>query len=112
MFLRSRVFLAAFFAGASSLALAQQTSPAANPAPPENKRIFWIIPNYRTSPSLHPYKPLSSRKKLRIAMEDSFDRGTIALAVLFAGEAQMTNASPSFGHGVQGSARYLGTSLC
>ena len=28
------------------------TKPA-NPNPPESKRIFWIIPNYRTSPSLH-----------------------------------------------------------
>jgi hypothetical protein len=32
------------------------------------------------------------------------------LAAAFAGEAQLTNANPSFGQGVAGYARYLGTS--
>jgi hypothetical protein len=79
-------------------------------AQPEDKRIFWIIPNYRTSPSLNPYQPLTSREKFNIAAEDSFDRGTAALAVLFGAESQLTNATPSFGQGVKGYARYLGTS--
>jgi len=107
---RARVFLAVLFPVASSLALGQQTSPTPNPDQPEDKRIFWIIPNYRTSPSLHPYEPLTAEEKFRIATEDSFDRGTAALAVLFAGEAQLTNATPAFGEGVKGYARYLGTS--
>jgi hypothetical protein len=110
MLFRSRVFLAVLFPVASSLALGQQPSPAPNPDQPEDKRIFWIIPNYRTSPSLHPYEPLTAEEKFRIAAEDSFDRGTAALAVLFAGEAQLTNATPSFGQGVKGYVRYLGTS--
>jgi hypothetical protein len=76
----------------------------------EDKGKFWIIPNYRTSPSLHPYEPLTDDEKFKIATEDSFDRGTAALAVLFAGEAQLTNATPEFGQGVKGYARYLGTS--
>ena len=59
---------------------------------------------------MHPYKPLTPEEKFKIATEDSFDRGTAALAVLFAGEAQLTNATPAFGQGVKGYARYLGTS--
>jgi hypothetical protein len=100
----------AVFAFLSRFAVAQQTTPPPNPAEPEDKRILWIIPNYRTSPSLHPYKPLSAGEKFKIATEDSFDRGTAALALLFAGEAQLTKATPAFGQGVQGYARYVGTS--
>jgi hypothetical protein len=75
----------------------------------EDKRIFGIIPNYRTSPSLKAYKPLTAREKFRIASEDAFDRGTFVLAAAFAGQAQLTNSNPSFGQGVQGYARYFGT---
>jgi hypothetical protein len=77
---------------------------------PESKRIFGIIPNYRTSPCLRNYKPLASREKFKIASQDSFDRGTFVLAAAFAGEAQLTNSNPSFGQGASGYARYLGTS--
>jgi hypothetical protein len=110
MLVYRRAFPAALFTVVSTLSLGQQTSPAPNPAQPEDKRILWIIPNYRTSPSLHPYKLLRPKEKFKIATEDSFDRGTAALAVLFGAEAQLSNATPAFGQGVKGYARYLGTS--
>ncbi len=81
--------------------------------PPETEphsRILGIIPNYRTYPSLTNYKPLKPSEKFKIASEDSFDRGTIVLAAAFAGEGQLTRATPSFGQGVPAYARYLGTS--
>lgn len=105
-----RALLGAFFMVLSSLSLGQEAAPTPNQSQPEDKRILWIIPNYRTSPSLHPYKPLTPEEKFRIATEDSFDRGTAALAALFAGEAQLTNSTPAFGQGAKGYARYLGTS--
>ena len=74
-----------------------------------DKRILWIIPNFRTSPTLAEYKPISPKEKFKIAAMDTFDRGTFALAAAFAGEAQLTNSTPSFGQGVEGYARYLGT---
>lgn len=77
---------------------------------PESKRIFGIIPNYRTSPSLKNFEPLTPRQKFKIASEDAFDRGTFVLAALFAGERQLTNANRSFGQGAAGYGRYLGTS--
>jgi len=83
-------------------------APAAQEAP--DKRLFGIIPNYRTSPSLYPYTPLSTREKFRLATEDAFDRGTFLLAAGFAGEGQLTNSNPSFGQGVKGYAHYLATS--
>ena len=77
---------------------------------PTSKRIFWIIPNYRTSPSLKGYRPISVRQKFKIAEQDSFDRGTIVLAAAFAGEGQISRATPEFGQGVAGYARYFATS--
>jgi hypothetical protein len=75
----------------------------------ENKRIFGIIPNYRTYPFPKHYQPITAKQKFKIASQDSFDRGTIALALLFAGEGQLTNADRSFGQGVKGYAQYFGT---
>jgi hypothetical protein len=98
----------AFFAIAASC---QQVLPAdpgqlaadaenSSPLEPESKRVLWIIPNYRTSPTLNDFKPLTAGEKFKIGSEDAFDRGTFALAALFAGEAQLTNANRSFGQGV------------
>ena len=75
----------------------------------ESKRILWIVPNYRTFPSLVNYEPLTPAQKFKLATQDSFDRGTVALAALFAGEAQLTNSNRSFGQGVAGYSRYFGT---
>ncbi len=80
-----------------------------NPPEPEQKRIFGIIPNYRTFPSLKHYAPLTTGQKFKIATQDSFDRGTFILAAAFAGESQLTAANPSFGGGVAAYGRYLGT---
>lgn len=80
-------------------------------AQPESKRILWIIPNYRTVPTLKNFEPLSSREKFKIATKDSFDRGTFILAGMFGGFGQLTNANPSFGQGAAGFGKYYGTSL-
>ena len=85
-------------------------SVASEAPPPESKRIFGIIPNNRTSPSLKNYQPLSPQAKFEIARQDSFDRGTLVLAAAFAGEAQLTNANRSFGQGMGGYGRYFGAS--
>jgi hypothetical protein len=81
-----------------------------NQLEPEPKRILGIIPNYRTSPSLTNYEPISAKEKFAIASQYSFDRGTVILAAVFAGEGQLTNANRSFGQGAAGYGRYFGTS--
>ena len=81
-----------------------------DPAPPvESKRLFGIVPNYRTSPSLRDYEPLTPREKFKVASEDAFDRGTVILAAMFAGESQLTNANRSFGQGGAGFGKYFGS---
>jgi hypothetical protein len=85
-------------------------SVALQPLPQESKRIFGIIPNNRTSPSLKDYRPLSPKEKFEIARQDSFDRGTVVLAAAFAGYDQLTNANRPFGQGLPGYGRYFGAS--
>ena len=96
------------------VAVCQQPAPestqAAPPPEPVHKRILWIIPNYRTYPTLQEYKPINTKRKFGIAVEDSFDRGTVVMAAAFAGEGQITHATPEFGQGVGGYARYFATS--
>jgi len=82
-----------------------------NPPEPENKRIFGIIPNYGTSPSLRESEPLTGRDKFKIATEDAFDRGSFALEAIFAGEAQLTNTNRSFGQGAAGYGKYYGAAF-
>lgn len=77
--------------------------------PNEPKRILGIIPNFRTSPSLDNYKPLTTSEKFAIASQDALDRGTIVLGAIFGAEGQLTNANRSFGQGVAGYGRYFGS---
>jgi hypothetical protein len=74
----------------------------------ERKRIFLIIPNYRTSPSLENYHPLTAGEKFRIASEDTLDRGTITLGAILGAEGQLTNSNRTFGQGAEGYSRYFG----
>lgn len=91
----------------STVMHAQETDTSSQAGP---KRIFGVIPNYRTSPSIHPYVPLTTKQKFEIAAQDSFDRGTFVLGAAFGGEHDLTRANPSFGHGVPAYAHYFGTS--
>jgi len=79
--------------------------PGDDPPGSRNKRIFGIIPNNRTSEQKE-HKALTPREKFALAAEDSFDWGTYILAGAFAGYGQLRSATPAFGHGVTGYARY------
>jgi hypothetical protein len=74
----------------------------------QSKHVFGLIPNFRTSPSLKNYEPVKPGEKFKLAAQDSFDRGTIALAAIIGGEGQLSNDNRSFGQGVQGYAQYFG----
>jgi hypothetical protein len=91
--------------------LPEPASSAAEHTDQGHQRIFGIIPNYRTSPTLKDYHPLTPKEKFKVAAQDSFDRGTFVLAAMFAADAQWTNSTPSFGSGVRASARYYPAAL-
>jgi hypothetical protein len=91
----------------TSVALCQSNSPDA-PPDRESKHLFWIVPNFRTSPTLTNYQPLTVREKFGVAAQDSWDRGTVALAAIFGGENQLSNSNRAFGQCAAGFGRYLG----
>ena len=119
---RMLMFFAAFcFLILSQVSFAQQAPSVLQPQPgtpkeeqpvgtkppePKDKRIFFIIPNYRTYPSLANYQPLSTKEKYKIATQDAFDPGTIVLGAAFAGEGQLSNSNRAFGQGVKGYVQY------
>lgn len=84
------------------------TTPNAVPQQ-ESKRLLWIVPNYRTAPSIKDFERITPKEKFKIASQDAFDRGTIALAAMFAGVGQLSNSNQSFGQGAAGYGRYFGT---
>jgi hypothetical protein len=75
---------------------------APTPAPTEDKRIFGVLPNYRTTEESIPFHSISAKQKLAIAAKDSFDWPVFPTAGAFAGVYQIENQNPSFGQGVKG----------
>ena len=95
-----------------SVCLAQQASDPAQPATtqePPDKRVFGVLPNYRTANETATYTPITAKQKFIIASKDSFDYPLVLLAGALAGVGQLTNQNSSFGQGVAGYARRLGT---
>ncbi len=76
----------------------------------EDKRIFGVLPNYRTAEMSAEYQPISPKRKLIIATKDSFDYPLVILAMAYAGVYQLDNNHPQFGQGLSGYASRLGTS--
>ncbi len=90
-------------------------APAAqDPAPPvqapEDKRIFGVVPNNRTTESSIPFHSITSLQKVTIAFKDSFDWPVYPTAGAFALLYQLENQNPSFGQGMAGYARRLASS--
>jgi hypothetical protein len=92
--------------GAANRAITAPTAPPPSEQLP--KRLFGIIPNYRSHASWKDSKPLTTGEKFKIATRDSFDPGTFLLAGGLAGIGLATNSTPSYGHGAQGYGCYYG----
>jgi hypothetical protein len=75
----------------------------------EDKRIFGVLPNNRTTEESIPFHPLTTRQKFRIAALDSFDWPVIPTAGAFALLYQLEDQNPSFGQGMKGYAQRFGT---
>ena len=96
----------------------QQAQPAANPDPPPvvqappDKRVFGVLPNYRTANMTAEYHPITAEQKMTIALKDSFDYPLIGLGAAYAGLYQLDDSHPQFGQGFKGYLRRFGTSYC
>jgi hypothetical protein len=80
-------------------------------APPQDKRVFGVLPNYRTIDGTIPFSPISTRRKFIIASKDTFDWPSYILAGAFAGISQLDNSNPSFGQGLKGYAKRYAASV-
>lgn len=76
--------------------------------PPPDKRIFGVLPNYRTANETAVYTPITAKRKFTIAAKDSFDYPLLGLAAVLAGYQQLANDNPSFGQGWAGYGRRAG----
>jgi len=76
----------------------------AQPQTPD-KRIFGVLPNYRTVEGTDDVEPLTARRKFWIASKDSFDYPIYFLSGGFAAISQIENSNPSFGQGLKGYAK-------
>jgi hypothetical protein len=93
-------------------AWAQENPAPAQPGQTEaapDKRVFGVLPNYRTANETAVYTPITAKQKFTIGAKDSFDYPLLLLAGVFAGLGQVTNENPSFGQGMAGYGRRLGT---
>lgn len=75
-----------------------------------DKRVFGVLPNYRTADGSAPFEPITAKRKFYIAAKDSFDYPVYPLSAAFAGLYQLDDQNPSFGQGVKGYAKRFAAS--
>ena len=77
----------------------------------QDKRVFGVFPNYRTTDGNVPFQPITAKQKILIGLKDSFDWPVYLTGGAFAALYQIENQNPSFGQGMKGYARRYGTAL-
>jgi hypothetical protein len=86
-----------------------QETAIGQPGVVQDKRIFGVLPNYRTAEGSVPYKPITAKQKFMIATKDTMSPPSYLLGGVFAGLSQLNNSNPSFGQGAIGYAKRYGT---
>src|ERR1700683_1999757 len=109
MLLRHRLIIPFFAVATLALAQSEPVESAPQDAPHEDKRIFGVLPNNRTTEGSIPFAPITAKQKITIAVKDSFDYPVYPTAVLFAALYQLENQNPSFGQGMEGYAKRFAT---
>ncbi len=88
---------------------ATTSQPATTTQEPPDKRVFGVLPNYRTANESAIYTPITAKQKFIIGSKDSFDYPLVLLAGAFAALGQISNQHPQFGQGMAGFGKRLGT---
>ena len=95
--------LLAYAQGTDSIELQPQAAPSQES--PIDKRIFGVLPNYRTADGNTAYQPITPKRKLWIGFKDSFDYPVYFTSAMFAGLNHLADTSPEFGQGLKGYAK-------
>src|SRR5690348_16007601 len=103
-FMRQSQVLIALILVVARAALGQDNAAESIPlnAPLEDKRVFGVVPNNRTTESSLPFAPITAGRKMTIAAKDSFDWPVYLTSGLFAGLYQWEDQNHSFGQGMAG----------
>jgi len=88
--------------GAAAQAPVKEDAP-----PPQTKRILEIVPNFRAVSADEKLPPQTVKEKFNTCTEDSFDYSSFWVPAMLAGYSMATKATPEFGQGAAGYARYL-----
>lgn len=91
-----------FFAAAGLCAYAQEAATADGAPAKMDKRVFGVLPNYRTADGSLPFEPIGPGMKMTIAAKDTFDWPLGLLGAAYAGLGQLSNQYPSLGQGTKG----------
>jgi len=72
----------------------------------QTRRILGIMPNFRSVSVDQTLPPLSSREKLKLTLQDSFDYSSFVFVGILAGISQAEDSYPEFHGGAPAYARY------
>jgi hypothetical protein len=72
----------------------------------QNKRILWVIPNYRAVSANTHLPPLNFKSELWLATQDTFDYSDFILVGALAGINMAGKSQPTFGQGAEGFGKY------
>lgn len=77
----------------------------------KDKRILWLIPAVDVANARDPFTPLTSRQKLNLFADTTFDRITFVTAAFDAGINQATDTPHGYGQGGEGYAKRYGAAV-
>jgi hypothetical protein len=72
----------------------------------QDKRILWIIPNYRAVSANTHLPPLNFKSELWLATQDTFDYSDFIFVGVLAGADMAQKGEPPFGQGAEGFGKY------
>ena len=84
----------------SLLGAATKTAPA--PVQQQNRRLFWVLPNYTTVEEREQFTPLSTGTKFKLSAKTMTDPVTVFFIGGIALLGQARNSDPTYGQGFQG----------
>lgn len=81
-----------------------KTEPAPVPpqTAPQNRRLFWVLPNYTTVEQREQFTPLSTGTKFKLSAKTMTDPVTVSFIGGIALLGQARNSDPTYGQGFQG----------
>lgn len=79
-----------------------EPAPAQPQIAPQNRRLFWVLPNYTTVEQREQFTPLPAGTKFKLSAKTMTDPVTVSFIGAIALLGQARNSDPTYGQGFQG----------